>query len=121
MSKYLKLRNDLSVFSYFILFLFIASLMFAFFFTVLARPLCKLKNRMNNSETNWSQVRSKITKINYGDAEKTVINLIGEADEKYHGVNKFVLSYQKYGIYKPNFYYEIEFRADTLFQIIAHE
>jgi predicted PurR-regulated permease PerM len=121
MNKYLKLREELSILSYFVLFLFIASIMFAFFFTVMARPLCKLKNRMNNTETNWSKIRNNITKINYGDSQNRVTELIGQPDETYTGVNKIIFSYQKYGVYKPNFYYEIEFRKDTLFQIIAHE
>ncbi len=120
MSKYLEIRSQLSVLSYFVLFLATATLMFAFFFTCMARPMCKLKNRMANTEVDWQQIRTNIVKINYGDNQKRVVELLGEPDEKFKSVNKKVYSYQKYGLYKPSFFYEIEFRKDTLFQIISH-
>jgi predicted PurR-regulated permease PerM len=120
MSNY-KQPTKLSPMVYFLVFLGIVSIAFAVFFTVLARPLCNLKNRMNNTQTDWQQIRENIVKINYGDSPKRVKELIGEPDETFQSLNQTIYSYQKYGIYKPSFFYEIEFRDDTLFQIIAHD
>jgi len=106
---------------YFLVFLGIVSITFAIFFTVLARPLCNLKNRMQNNQTDWQVIRDNIVKINYGDSPSSVKKLIGEPDETFQVLNQTIYSYQKYGIYKPSFFYEVEFRDDTLFQIQAHD
>jgi hypothetical protein len=104
---------------YFMGFLFIVSIAFAVFFTILARPLCKLKNRMHNSDTPWLHVRENIVKINYGDTPSRVKALVGEPDEVIELAGQTLFRYQKYGIYKPSFVYDIEFREDTLYQIVA--
>ena len=121
MSSFIKIKGEFSVLSYFLLFLGVATIMFGFFFTAMARPRCKLKNRMQNTEVPWTQIRENIVKINYGDCPERVKELIGEPDEKFVTVTKTIYSYQKYGLYKPTFFYEIEFRKDTLHHIDAHD
>ena len=121
MSKYLDLRERLSVFSYFSLFLVIAALMFAFFFIQQARPMSKWVDRQNVTEVNWEEIKTQIVKVNYGDSPERVVELLGEPDQSFITATKTIYSYQRYGLYKPRYYYDVEFRKDTLYEITNHK
>ena len=121
MNWYLKLKERLSVLSYFSLFLFIAILMFGFFYLQIARPLCKLKERQNNTEVSWEEIKSGIVKVNFGDSPTRVKELLGDPDATFSTPTKEVFSYQRYGLYQPKYYYDVEFRKDTLFEITNHD
>lgn len=120
MNKYLALRERLSIFSYFSLFLVVAALMFAFFFIQQLRPLCKIADRQSVTEVSWEEIKLQIVKVNYGDSPSRVRSLLGEPDQLYDTPTKTIYSYQRYGLYKPKYYYDVEFRKDTLFQILNH-
>lgn len=121
MNWYVKLKEDLSILSYFTLFLFIATLMFGFFFIQIARPLCKLKDRQHNTEVSWEEIKAQIVHVNFGDSPERVKELLGEPDATFHSPTKEVFSYQRYGVYEPRYYYDVEFRKDTLFEITHHD
>lgn len=121
MSSFNDIKKDLGVFTHFLVFLGIASLMFGFFFTAMARPMCKLKNRMHNSDVSWDEIKKNIVTVNYGDSPEVVKQKIGEPDDQVTTTTKTIFSYQRYGLYEPVFFYEIEFRKDTLYQIISHD
>ena len=121
MNWYSKFKNNNPIFSFLALFLTIAIVMFGFFFLNVLRPLSRMKQRMNNTEVSWEEIKNQIVKINYGDREERVIELLGEPDEVFETPDVKVLSYRKYGLYNPTFHYDVEMREDTLYQIIAHD
>ena len=121
MNWYLRLKKELSVLSYFTLFLFIAVMMFGFFYVKISRPFCKLKDRQDNTEVSWEEIKTQIVKVNFGDSPARVKELLGEPDESFLTPNKELYRYERYGLYTPKFYYDVEFRKDTLYEITHHD
>ena len=95
--------------------------MFGFFYIQVARPFCKLKDRQENTEVSWEEIKMQITEVNFGDSPQRVKELLGEPDQVFSSPTKEIFSYQRYGLYKPRYYYDAEFRKDTLFEITHHD
>ena len=117
MSWYTKYRENYPIFSFVSLFLGIAVIMFAFFCMQVLRPMSMMQDRMNNVSVNWEEVKTRITKVNFGDSQERAVEIMGEPDEVLTSDNIIILSYQRYGMYRPVFRYDIEFRADTLYRV----
>ena len=117
MGWYLSFRKNNTVFSFVIIFLSIAFVMFLFFCVQIMRPVSMLNDRMNNTSVNWEEIKQRVTGVNFGENPEQVIAKMGEPDEVYTSGNIVIYSYQKYGMYKEAFKYDVEFREDTLYRI----
>ena len=73
--------------------------------------------RMDNTSVSWQEIRERVTKVNFGETPTEVLAKMGEPDEIMSSGDIVIYSYQKYGIYKAKFSYDVEFIQDTLNRI----
>lgn len=73
--------------------------------------------RMDNTDVSWEEIRKRVVNVNFGENPQQVIAKMGNPDVIYSSGGIEVYSYQKYGMYKSKFQYDVEFRSDTLYRI----
>ena len=76
-----------------------------------------IKDRMNNEDINWEGIKKRVVKLEFGDSESEVLSTMGAADYEFSSGNRKILSYQRYGLYQARNFYEVELRADTLYDV----
>ena len=118
MKFYKEFKKNYPILSFVALFLSVSLIMFTFFFIQMVRPMSLLKDRMNNEAIDWEGIKKRVVKLEYGDPEAKVLKTMGEADYTFTSGNRKVLSYQRYGLYEARNFYEVELRADTLYEVI---
>lgn len=117
MKFYKEFKKNYPIFSFVALFLSVSLVMFTFFFIQMVRPMSMIKDRMNNKEINWSGIKKRVVKLEYGDSESEVLKIMGAADDEFTSGNRKILSYQRYGLYEARNFYDVELRADTLYEV----